>query len=349
MAADEREDPGQYYPGGKIVPKQPVRPSGGGAVDSVNGKTGVVVLGAEDVGALPAKERVGGGYDLTEIADLNLPSETYVNGEKPILEGDVTDDLDTADDGKVAQAKAVGEALADKLDKDGGEDVVLNVEEVRASNSMGAPSVEGDEIFVSTEDFSGYKTSTGLDLQAEIESVRSDIADKLDKSGGTMTGDLILDYMCLKFGAEHEVYAAIGDTSDQVAFVASNGATARLNVTNGNIVVADESGNLPDEVKTTLFAGAVITSASTELTNMACSVVPFADGMTITFAASTGLRQCEVLITGCTAGAALNVTATKLRGDADALTLEAGDNHLTFAEYATGEFFVTRHLANEIA
>lgn len=70
---DTREDPGQYYPGGSIIPKTPVKPSGGGAVDSVNGQTGAVVLTADDVGALPATP---GEYGSHTIAGKTTFSNT---------------------------------------------------------------------------------------------------------------------------------------------------------------------------------------------------------------------------------------------------------------------------------
>ena len=55
---DNREDVGEYYPGGTVVPAKP-EPSAH-PVESVNGKVGAVVLTAEDVGALPATAAIGG-------------------------------------------------------------------------------------------------------------------------------------------------------------------------------------------------------------------------------------------------------------------------------------------------
>lgn len=62
--------------------------SGGGAVDSVNGQTGVVVLGAADVGAvplaaLPLDVTLGGTGQITANAALNalLPNQTGQNGK----------------------------------------------------------------------------------------------------------------------------------------------------------------------------------------------------------------------------------------------------------------------------
>ena len=53
---DNREDVGEYYPGGTVVPAKP-EPAAH-PVESVNGKTGAVVLTAEDVGALPATTEI---------------------------------------------------------------------------------------------------------------------------------------------------------------------------------------------------------------------------------------------------------------------------------------------------
>lgn len=53
---DNREDVGQYYPGGTVVPAKP-EPAAH-PVESVNGKAGAVVLTAEDVGALPATTEI---------------------------------------------------------------------------------------------------------------------------------------------------------------------------------------------------------------------------------------------------------------------------------------------------
>lgn len=60
---DNREDVGQYYPGGSVVPAKP-EPAAH-PVESVNGKAGAVVLTAADVGALP---------DTTEIPDAEKVS-----------------------------------------------------------------------------------------------------------------------------------------------------------------------------------------------------------------------------------------------------------------------------------
>ena len=53
---DNREDVGQYYPGGTVVPAKPEPASH--PIESVNGKAGAVVLTAEDVGALPATTEI---------------------------------------------------------------------------------------------------------------------------------------------------------------------------------------------------------------------------------------------------------------------------------------------------
>lgn len=60
---DNREDVGEYYPGGSVVPAKP-EPAAH-PVESVNGKAGAVVLTAADVGALP---------DTTEIPDAEKVS-----------------------------------------------------------------------------------------------------------------------------------------------------------------------------------------------------------------------------------------------------------------------------------
>lgn len=60
---DNREDVGQYYPGGSVVPAKP-EPAAH-PIESVNGKAGAVVLTAADVGALP---------DTTEIPDAEKVS-----------------------------------------------------------------------------------------------------------------------------------------------------------------------------------------------------------------------------------------------------------------------------------
>lgn len=93
----------------------------------------------------------------------------------------------------------------------------------------------------------------------------------------------------------------------------------------------------------------VTATTATALKDRDCATVAYTSGMTITFAAATnGLRSFEVLITGCEAGGSINFPSVVYRGESDALTLEAGDNHLVFAEYKSGEFFVTRHVANTI-
>ena len=89
-------------------------------------------------------------------------------------------------------------------------------------------------------------------------------------------------------------------------------------------------------------------SASTELADRDCTVVAYGPGMTFSFADSAGLRSFEVLITGVTGTPSVNWPDVVYRGDPSALVLEEGDNHLAFAEYETGGFFVTRALANTI-
>ena len=94
---------------------QPVRGGTGGAVDSVNGKTGVVVLTAEDIGALP----VG-----TPVGDVDS-----VNGKTGVV-------VLTAED---VGALPVGTPVGD-VDSVNGQtgDVVLSAEDVGAANNIHA-------------------------------------------------------------------------------------------------------------------------------------------------------------------------------------------------------------------
>ena len=54
---------------------------GGGAVDSVNGKTGVVVLDASDVGALPDSTVIPAAVTEQTVAGWGYATETWVNNK----------------------------------------------------------------------------------------------------------------------------------------------------------------------------------------------------------------------------------------------------------------------------
>lgn len=283
-----------------------------GDVLSVNGKSGDVVLDAGDVGAYTKEE--------TDVTVSRIDAEL----EKKLDKTAVVAPSESATEGQAADAKVVGSVL------------------------KGFFRDDSPPIFY----FDEYNRLHGNFISNGVF-----VEDYFAGNGGAVSCDGVGK---LAFQVKAGLLVILDANRNEVArFVKSTDLSDATKLTpvldaDGRVTgykLGDKTSPvlLTDDAKAALFAGAVISSTTTELTNMACSVVPFADGMTITFAASTGLRQCEVLITGCTEGAALNVTATKLRGDADALTLEAGDNHLTFAEYATGEFFVTRHVANEIA
>ena len=87
-------------------------PGGGGAVDSVNGKTGVVVLDAEDVGALPDDTDIPSKTsDLTNDSNF-VADASYVHTDN---------NYDTTAKGIVDGVTA---ALADKVDKETGKSLI---------------------------------------------------------------------------------------------------------------------------------------------------------------------------------------------------------------------------------
>ena len=101
---------------GPTGPQGPAGPPGGSAVDSVNGQTGVVVLDATDVGAVPTARTVTAGTGLTGGGDLSADrtftvsygttAGTAAEGNDPRLS-----DARTPLDGSVTSAKIVDGAI----------------------------------------------------------------------------------------------------------------------------------------------------------------------------------------------------------------------------------------------
>jgi len=108
---------------------------GGGAVKSVNGKTGVVVLDADDVGAYT---KPTGGIPKTDLASavqtsLGKADSAYQKPSGGIPAGDIASGVVPAVDntltvsGAAADAKKTGDEISDL--KDGFDDIGLSVVE----------------------------------------------------------------------------------------------------------------------------------------------------------------------------------------------------------------------------
>lgn len=136
---DNREDVGQYYPGGTVVPAKPEPASH--PIESVNGKAGAVVLTAEDVGALPATTEIPDAEKVSEwgflkkawsdlvaafAAKVHRHTIGYVDGlqselstldQKATEASDLSAAAQTAANAASDKADAANAALAGKLDK----------------------------------------------------------------------------------------------------------------------------------------------------------------------------------------------------------------------------------------
>ena len=83
------------------LPKTPLgeeQGSGGGAVDSVNGKTGVVMLDADDVGALPADTPIPAEVTEQTVSSWGFTKNTgtYSKPSGGIPKTDLADDVQTS-------------------------------------------------------------------------------------------------------------------------------------------------------------------------------------------------------------------------------------------------------------
>jgi hypothetical protein len=75
---------------GEGTPEDPLVAVGGGAVDSVNGQTGVVVLDATDVGADPAGSAATAESNANDYTDTQIAALTFVEG----VTGNIVDNTD---------------------------------------------------------------------------------------------------------------------------------------------------------------------------------------------------------------------------------------------------------------
>ena len=163
--------------------------SGGGAVNSVNGQTGIVVLDATDVGAQPA----GNYATATELSDglaTKVNSSTYTTG----LAGkvDTADarltDARTPTDGSVTNAKvATGAAInADKLADGTNNKLLTSIERAKLNGvANGATANDTDA------NLRNRANHTGTQATSTITGLDTTLAGKQDKAtlGADVAGD----------------------------------------------------------------------------------------------------------------------------------------------------------------
>lgn len=197
-------------------------------------------------------------------------------------------------------------------------------------------------------------TAAILALLAKKNYVDAELAKKLDKSGGSVTGELVVDSE-----SSHAIKVKSGVDGPNVTVAADN---IQLNGEDGfeyTQLMSDGTinrGTTDDDFTIRLPAksGTLATvsdlaaspSTSTALKDRDCALVAYTEGMTFSFEQMSGLRSFEVIVTGCVKDGSINWPAVTYRGESADLIPEDGDNHWTFAEQQDGSFAVTRRVAN---
>lgn len=154
-------------------------------VDSVNGKTGAVNLTASDVGALPS---------TTSIPSIDgLATETYVNTKVAGIVNSAPETLDTLNELAAALgndpnfATTVATEIGTKVDKVSGKGLSTNDYTTTEKNKLAGIAEGANKTIVD----SSLSSSSTNPVQNKV--VQSALSGKLDKSGGTITGQIALN------------------------------------------------------------------------------------------------------------------------------------------------------------
>ncbi len=156
-------------------------PIGTGAVDSVNGQTGTVVLDASDVGALAPD---GDGSGLTGVTATVTETDPVVGAITGIVKADGAGNITAA---TASTDYTVPDDLADYFPLAGGT-MTGNVDMTAAGLKMGATTVGGGDISVN----SIYLDTSIIfdDATTQTTAWTGTDANALSANGGTMYGDI---------------------------------------------------------------------------------------------------------------------------------------------------------------
>lgn len=254
---------------------------GGGAVKSVNGQTGAVVLGAADVGALPADTPIPGAYDDTEIRSLISGKYTKPSGgiPKTDLASAVKTSLGKADtalqalpehthptaevtglEGELSELKESIETKQDTLTA--GTNITISEDNVISATGGGGTTVEPYDDTEIREELDSKQSKT-LVVNTEITS-QYDYENGLRAEGTTdKTVEEIAEYVSL--GADVVLYVGgarlnlLGVTSDfaqfhTVAYIGGELSSAHAIVrSDGALSIFEAYSESHDVVKTQYF------------------------------------------------------------------------------------------------
>lgn len=180
-------------------------------VDSVNGKTGAVKLTASDVGALPSN---------TTIPSIDgLATRTYVDNKVAGIVNSAPETLDTLNELAAALdndpnfATTVANQIGNKVDKVSGKGLSTNDYTTTEKNKLSGIAAGANKTIVD----SALSSSSANPVQNNV--VQSALNGKLDKTGGTVTGQLSLNGKLILSAATYGSSLPSSGTTGQIFFL----------------------------------------------------------------------------------------------------------------------------------